>query len=62
MAVGAEVTYSGIPGKWKRGAKSAKDKAPEAEAAAKETPGKEAPKEKGKRSKTGPAPKTSEKK
>jgi len=53
MAVGAEVTYSGIPGKWKRGAKSAKEKAPEAEAA-----GKEAPKEQGKKTKTGPAPKT----
>jgi hypothetical protein len=59
MAVGAEFTYSGVPGKWKRGTKSAKDKAPEAEAEGKETPAKEAPKVKGKKTKTGPAPKTS---
>ena len=54
LATGAEVTYSGVPGKWKRGAKGAKDKASESEA-----PAKEAPKEKGKRTTTVPAPKIS---
>ncbi len=52
LAMGAECTYSGVPGKWKRSAKGAKDKASESEA-----PDKEAPKEKGKRTITGPAPK-----
>jgi hypothetical protein len=50
MATGAEVTYSGVPGKFKRGAKGAK--ASESAAADKETP-----KEKGKRTMTVPKPK-----
>jgi hypothetical protein len=51
MSMGADLTYSGVPGKWKRGARASKDKAPEAEAGPKE-PGKE----KGKRTLTGPRP------
>ncbi|MCL4501981.1 MAG: hypothetical protein M1438_09000 [Deltaproteobacteria bacterium] len=50
-ATGAEVTYSGVPGKFKRGAKGAKEKSSESEAA-----DKEAPQEKGKRTMTVPAP------
>lgn len=52
MAMGAECTYSGVPGKWRRGTKGAKDKATESE-----SQDKEAPKEKGKRTMTVPAPK-----
>ncbi len=37
LAGGAEVTYSGVPGKWKRGTKSAKAAPSEAEAKPKET-------------------------
>ncbi len=51
LAAGAEVSYSGVPGKWKRGGKTAKDKATEAEPA-----GKEPSPEKGKRTMTVPAP------
>jgi hypothetical protein len=54
MATGAEVTYSGVPGKWKRGAKGAKEKAAESE-----SQDKEASKEKGKRTMTVPKPKVS---
>lgn len=32
LAAGAEVTYSGVPGKWKRGSKEAKGTPSEAEA------------------------------
>lgn len=53
VAAGADVTYSGVPGKWKKGSKvaKAKDKAAESEA-----PTEAAPKEKGKRTMTIPAP------
>jgi hypothetical protein len=52
VAMATDCTYSGVPGKWKRGAKGAKEKASESEAS-----DKEAPKEKGKRTMTVPAPK-----
>ncbi len=51
LAAGGEVTYSGIPGKWKKGAKLSKDKGSEPEAAAQ---GEE--KEKGKRTMIVPKP------
>ena len=57
MAAGAEVTYSGVPGKWKKGSKVAKDKDKD-KAAAAEAPPEVAPKEKekGKRTMIIPAP------
>ena len=53
VAAGADVTYSGIPGKWKKGSKVAKDKDKAAEA---EAPPQEDSKEKGKRTMIIPAP------
>jgi hypothetical protein len=52
VAAGADITYSGVPGKWKKGSKVAqeKDKAGESEA-----PPPEASKEKGKRTMVIPA-------
>ena len=54
MATGAELTYSGVPGKWKRSTKGAKDKASESE-----SQDKGPAKEKGKRTITMPVPKIS---
>jgi len=51
LAAGAEVTYSGVPGKWKRSPKGAKDKTSESE-----EKNEEQPKEKGKRTITLPKP------
>ncbi len=56
LAAGADVTYSGVPGKWKKGSKVAKDKAKAGES---EAPPEVAPKEKGKRTMTVPAPSVS---
>ena len=52
MAAGADLTYSGVPGKWKKGSKVAKDKNKAGES---EAPPPEASKEKGKRTKVIPA-------
>ncbi len=46
VAAGADLTYSGVPGKWKKGSKVAKDKDQAAEA---EATAPDASKEKGKR-------------
>ena len=53
MAAGADLTYSGVPGKWKKGSKVAKDKDKAGES---EAPPPEASKEKGKRTMVVPAP------
>lgn len=55
VAAGADLTYSGVPGKWKKASKVAKDKDKDqaAEAAA---PPQEDSKEKGKRTMIIPAP------
>ena len=53
VAAGSDVTYSGVPGKWKKGSKVAKDKDKAAES---EAPPEVAPKGKGKRTMTIPAP------
>ncbi len=53
VAAGADVTYSGVPGKWKKGSKVAKDRDKTAES---EAPAEVAPKEKGKRTMIIPAP------
>ncbi len=51
LAAGADVTYSGVPGKWKKSPKVSKDKEAESAAAAPE-----AEKEKGTRTMIIPAP------
>lgn len=53
VAAGADVTYSGVPGKWKKGSKVAKDKDKAGES---EAPPEVAPKDKGKRTMIVPAP------
>jgi hypothetical protein len=53
VAAGGDVTYSGIPGKWRKGSKVAKAKDQTAES---EAPPEVAPKEKGKRTMIIPAP------
>ncbi len=53
VAAGADLTYSGVPGKWKKASKVAKDKDQAAEA---EAPPREAAPEKGKRTMIIPAP------
>ncbi len=53
VAAGADLTYSGVPGKWKKGSKVAKEKDQAAETGA---PAPEASKEKGKRTMVIPAP------
>ena len=52
VAAGADVTYSGVPGKWKKGSKVAKDKD---KAVGSEARPPEASKEKGKRTMVVPA-------
>jgi hypothetical protein len=60
VAAGGDFTYSGVPGKWKKGSKvdkdKDKDKPAESEAPPEVAPKEVAPKEKGKRTKTIPAP------
>ena len=56
MAIGGDVTYSGVPGKWKRGAKEAKGKDQEPAPTKSDLPKPTDPGEKDKRTKTIPAP------
>jgi len=53
VAAGADVTYSGVPGKWQKGSKVARDKEKAGES---EAPPEAASKEKGKRTMIIPAP------
>lgn len=53
LAAGADVTYSGVPGKWKKGSKVTKDKDKTADS---EAQTRDPQKEKGKKTITIPAP------